>query len=221
MASKIGEIRVQIVLQIVEQNGVFEFADLGDIRNLGRIDEHRSHLLHRVQRLRHHGIDGFVEAEVVTGHADARALESVGIAIRHVGPGIHPRVCGGGGIVEIRPGNRVEHHRGVTHGAAHRSHGVLIVRDGNDPRSAHEADGRLDADNPADGRRAQDRAIGFRADGGRAEIGRDRHAGAGTRARRITIEGVRISGLPAARSSRSSMCCSGYWPTRSGLSCRE
>ena len=47
-------------------------------------------------------------------------------------------------------------------------------------------------------RRRDDRAVGFRADRGRRQVGRDGRAGAGARAGRVAIERVRVPRLSAA-----------------------
>ena len=101
-------------------------------------------------------------------------------------------------------GHRREEDRRVSDVAGHRPGGVLLGRDRDDARPAHQPERRLDADVRVGARGTDDRAVGLRADSGNCEVGRHGDAGAGARAARIAVEDVGHVGLaadsaPAAR----------------------
>ena len=80
-----------------------------------------------------------------------------------------------GWITRIDPAQRTEQGGNVGHAASHRTGGVLAVGDGNNPGAADQAQGGFQADDPVDGGRADDRAVGFGADSNRAEVRGNRH----------------------------------------------
>ena len=93
----------------------------------------------------------------------------------------------------------IEHDRDVGDGPAHGARRVLAVRDRDHAVLRDEPDRRLEPDDRVARRRADDRAIGLRADRHGTQVGgrRDRRARAG--AARIRAEVVGIAGEPAAR----------------------
>ena len=70
--------------------------------------------------------------------------------------------------------------------------------DGDDTGAADQAQGGLDADDGVHGRRANDRAVGFGADGNGTETGGYRNSGTGAGATGIAVQGVGVLRLAAA-----------------------
>ena len=58
----------------------FAVVELAKCFDVGGIDQRRALLLHDVERLFHQRVDGVAEAEIFSRHADAGALQAVGIA---------------------------------------------------------------------------------------------------------------------------------------------
>src|SRR5262249_24456713 len=71
-------------------------------------------------------------------------------------------------------------------------------RDGDHASAAREADGRLDADDAVDRRRTDDRSVCLGAKGRGAEVRRDRGCRAGARSAWVSVQEVRVVGLPAS-----------------------
>ena len=139
-----------------------------------------------------------VAEQAVADDAEPRAAQAVAIEKRRVvAPSSRVRVprrrVGG-----IGAGERAEQGRGVGDRSRHRPGGVLAVGDGDDPRPAHQAERRLDADERRVARRGHDRSVRFGADGHRAHAGGDGRSRSGARSGRVAVERVRIARLPAA-----------------------
>ena len=93
---------------------------------------------------------------------------------------------------------RSQQDRRVRDGARHRAGGVLAVGDRDDAGAADQPQRRLDAHDAVGVRRADDRAVGLGAHGGRAQVRRNRYPRARTRSARVTIQRVRVARLAAA-----------------------
>ena len=100
-------------------------------------------------------------------------------------------------ILRIRHRHRRQQERRVAYRARHRTGGVLRMGDRNDAVTAHQADGRLDADDAVDPGRTDDRAVGLGTYREYRESGRYRDGRAARRAARTAIEHVWISHLAA------------------------
>src|SRR5437762_11290851 len=145
---------------------------------------------------------------------DTRAAKRVPLQESRVIPEAVARreARGGGGVLGIEPGQDSEKLGGVGHGARHRSGRILIGGNRHDPRPAHQAHRRLDADEEVLGCRAQDRSRGLGADphGGEVRGHGDARAGAGAAGRqrraavveRLPRIGARIERVEAVTGAR-------------------
>ena len=137
-----------------------------------------------------------MKVEEVAGHADLGALQPGRVEQRRViRRGMVP-ACGGDGVGGVDAGERAEQDRSVADGAGNRASRVLSLRNRNDAGATYQTDRRFDADHAADRGGAEDRTVGFGADGDRAQVGRHAGGGAGAGAARIAVEGVGIRVWP-------------------------
>ncbi len=192
-----GEVALQPGLELVQHQFQFGLVPLAIGRDFG-IDDRRAGLAHHLDRAFHRGGGVRVDRELAAQHADARALQSVRFQPRVIVEGDVPGRVGGGRIGGVATGQCRQQQRRVRHAAGHRSGGVLAERDRDDAVAADQADRRLQPDHAADRGRADDAAVGFGADAGGGEVGRNGDRAAGTGAAGIAIQHVGIAGLAAA-----------------------
>ena len=149
-------------------------------------------ILHHVERLFHQRVHGVAEAEIFSRHADARALETVGIAILRV---VGLRFAGARRrrrVVGIDAGQRAQKNRRVAHRAAHGPGAVLAMRNRDDAAAADQAHRRLDSRQAVRRRRTHDRTVGFRPNAGGSQVRGNAGARARTRSARIAVERIGI-----------------------------
>ena len=108
---------------------------------------------------------------------------------------------GGGRVLRVVAGHRLQHDRGVAHGLRHRAGLVERRGEGDDAPARAAAVGRLDADDAGEGGRLADRAAGVGAGGAEHEVGGDR----GSRAARGAAGGERrgVAGAPPRADRRA------------------
>ncbi len=102
--------------------------------------------------------------------------------------------------------NGIQQDCGIRNAACQGARRILAVCDGNDAVATDQAETRLDPHDAIDAGRANDGAIGFRANGKCGQVGRngDRRAAgrsAGVAARIVRISGLSTDAAPAARRS--------------------
>ena len=171
------------------------------MRDLDRIDQLGARGGEDPERLPDHGVHPVVPAEGVARDAEPPAPEGLAVEVLRQGgdevvpPGRRDPIRRR--VLRVDPRHRREELGGVGDGAGHRPGRVLGVRDRHHAGARHQADGGLDPHDAVGRRRADDRAVGLRADGPRREVGRDGDAGARARAARVAVERVRVARLAA------------------------
>ena len=192
-----GEIGVDVVLEVVRQHGVFRRTELVQVRQHDRVDDDRALCLHRGDRGGEDAVGVRLLAAKFAHHADALATQAVGVEVAGVVGGVRVRIRAGR-VARITAGHRRQQDGGIGHVARHGAGRILVVADGHDAAATDQAECRLDSDDPVHCRRTDDRAVRLRADGHRAEAGRNRYCRARARAARIAVEHVGVVGLSAA-----------------------
>ena len=168
------------------------------MRDVGRIDHDRAFALQHLNRRLGQPVGGIAEAEeLVPGNADPRAPQPVLVERSGVVGGDVSRGARRLGVAGIHARHRAQQGGRIRHAPAERAGGVLRVGDRDDPRAAHQPDGRLDADDAVGRRRTHDRPVGLRPHRDGAEVGGDGRTRARARATRIPVQDERIAALPA------------------------
>ena len=191
------KVAIETRLEFMQQHlalGVVPFVGGG---NLG-IDDDRAGCLHRSDRALECRINVRMVAHGLAQHTDARAFQRIRPQMRL----IIERVLRGGlrcTVLFVGPDDRRKQGGGIGNTARHRARSVLAVRNRDDAAAAHQSHGWLDADEPGHRRRADDAAVGLRADASGGHARGDRRAGAGARTARVAIEHVWILRLATAR----------------------
>ena len=198
-AAQIGQVGIQIVFELVRQRGEFRFVDPGRAGQFHRVHQFGTGRAQQGERLLKHRGGGRARVlGAVPPHAEARPAQRVAVEAGRVVAGRRGRGRGRR-VGRVRAGQHGQQRGGVRHRPGHRARGVLGRGDRHDPGAADQAQSRLDADDPARARRADDAAVGLRADRERCQARRDRHPGTRTRSGRVAAGPVRVDGLPAER----------------------
>ncbi len=211
VAAESGQVGVQIVLELTAERDVLRLVDLLGARQLDRVGEHRAAGGQQANDVIEYGrrasdcLRGPVSPDADPGACQRPRIEELGVVgvdgllapgwVRHVA---------GRRIGWVEPGDRPEQNGGVGYAPGHRAGRVLRRGDGHDARTADQAERRLEPDDAAVVRRADDRAVGLGADRERGQPGGHCHRRARTRAGRIPAGAVRVhrlttQGGPAAR----------------------
>ena len=149
---KRSEIFVEVRFELEEEHIELAFVVLPGRGHVRRIDDSGSEMLDSLDRLLHQPISGIVEAEILSGHTDPRAAQTVRIEELRV---VFLCLCRlRDRVALVGSGQRAEENRRVSHAAAHRAGRVLAVRDRNDSGAADQAERRFDSDQPRRGCRA-------------------------------------------------------------------
>ncbi len=190
-----GEILRNLYLELVEQHREFIVVKLGMLLEwIAGISRHKlgSETLHGVQPFSRH-FDQIVftavgKREVAAVDADARALQrskvqELRVIARHRLPAHGTK----------RRLHHAEHDRHVGDAPAHRTGCILTMRDRNNSVLRNQSHRRLETKDQIVARRADNRTIRFRPDGGRTKIRRGRRGRPGARSARIEAEQIWIT----------------------------
>src|SRR5207302_7791954 len=192
------QVAVDPVLELVRERDLVTAIQLARARDVGAIDTPGATRAQGRECALEQRVDLLVKTGEVAHYADARALEARRVeesAVVRRRPLAQRR---GGRIIRIVAREHGQQRRGICYGSRHRTRGVLTGRNGNDAGARDETDGRLDAHQAVDARRAGDRAVGLGTDGHERQVGRNGRARAGARPTGVAVEVVGILRLPAA-----------------------
>ena len=154
--------------------------------NLG--PEVAQHVRRGQHRGAHRGVH--VPAAILLVHSDAQAARAVVERVHVVTHGLAAR----GRVVRVEPGNRAQDRRGIGHAARHRPDVVQRLAQRKHAVAADFSVRRLDADDPAAGRRKADRAAGVRSQRAEAQRRRGGHARSARRRARPMLRAPRVHG---------------------------